>query len=84
MALDIGIGLLNIITVFLDGVAQSADMVVGMITHLMAFRHDALIELRVFAHIVAHHKESGFCSKLFQRVENKGVASGMGPSSKVR
>ena len=65
MALDIGIGLLHIIAVFLDGVGESLNVVVGMITHLMALGNDTLIEFGVLPHVIAHHEEDGLGIKLF-------------------
>ena len=72
MALDIGIGFLDVIAVLLDGVVEPLNVIVGMVAHLMAFSEDAFIEFGVFAHVVAHHEEGGFDIELLQRVEDEG------------
>ena len=66
VALDISIGLLYIIAVLLDRVEKALDMIVGVIAHLMPFGKDTLVEVGVFTHIIAHHKECGPGPKLFQ------------------
>ena len=71
MAVDIGIGLFHIVTVFLDGVGEAHDVVVGVVAHLMTFSDDALIEFRVLTDIVAHHEERGLGSERLQRVEDE-------------
>ena len=50
---------------------ESSKMVVCMITHLMTCRYYLPIQIGVFAHIVAHHKECGTNVKLRQCLENE-------------
>ena len=78
MTMDISIGLLHIVTIFLDGVSEAYNMVVGMVASLMTLGNDALIEFRVLAYVVTYHKESGFCSEGLQRVEDERCCLGDG------
>ena len=59
IGMEIGIGLLYIIAIVADGVTDTTDVVVGMVANAMALADHSLVELRVFAHIVAHHEEGG-------------------------
>ena len=77
-AVDIGIGLFHVVTVFLDGVSKADDVVVGMVAHLMAFVDDALVEFRVFAYVVTHHEERGLDTELFKSVEDERSRLGDG------
>jgi hypothetical protein len=43
----------------------------GMVAYLMAFGQYTFVELWIFSHIIAHHKEGGFHTKLLQRVKDK-------------
>ena len=74
VAMDIGIGFLDVVAVLVDGVGDTLDVVVRMVAHLMTLGQDTFVELRVLAHIVAHHEEGGLGAKLLQRVENKGCS----------
>ena len=74
VAMDIGIGLLDVVAVLVDGVGDTLDVVVRMVAHLMALGQDTFVELRVLPHIVAHHEEGGLGVKLLQCVENKGCS----------
>ena len=75
---DIGIGLLYVIAILLDGVGESLDVVVGVITHLMALSDNAFIEFRILAHVVADHEEGGLGSKLLEGIEDKWCCLGDG------
>ena len=78
VAVDIGIGLLHVVAVFLDGVGEAYHVVVGVVAHLVPLGDDALVEFRMFAHVVAHHEESAFHPERLQRVEDKGCCLGDG------
>jgi hypothetical protein len=69
--MDVGIGFLHIVAVFLDGVGETDYVVVGVVTHLMALVDDTLVELRVLTHIVAHHKERGLNTESLEGVEDE-------------
>ena len=71
MAVDIGISLLNIIAVLLDRVAQTAYVIVGVVAHLMTFGKNTFVELWIFTHIIAYHKESGTGTKLLKGVKDE-------------
>ena len=72
VAMDIGIGLLHIIAVFLHRVAQTTQVVMGVVAHLMALCQDTGIELRVLTYVVAHHEEGGTGAIGLQGVEDEG------------
>ena len=72
MAVDIGIGLLDVIAVLLDGMSQSTDVIVRVVANLVTLTDDTVVELRVFTHIVAHHEEGGLHVERLQGVEDKG------------
>ena len=44
VAVDIGIGFLHVVTVFLDGVGEADNMVMGVIAHLVTLCDDALAD----------------------------------------
>ena len=71
VAVDIGIGLLHVVAVLPDGMAQTDNVVVGVVAHLMAFIDNLLIELRVLAHVVAHHEECCLYAVLPEHVEDE-------------
>ena len=71
VAVDIGIGLLDVVAVLVDGVGEALDVVVRVIAHLMPLSKDTVVELRVLPYIVAHHEESGFGIESLQGIENK-------------
>ena len=71
VALDVGIGLLDVVAVVMERMAEPADVVVGVVAHLMAFVQNLLIEIGVLPDIVAHHEEGGLDAKLAQRLENE-------------
>ena len=56
---DIGVGLLHIITVFLDGMSQAADVVMGVVAHTMSFVQYLLEQLGILPDIVAYTEEGG-------------------------
>ena len=59
-------------------VLEGSQVVIGVVAYLVTFGLDALIELRVFIDIIAHHEESGFNVKLPEGVENKRCGLGNG------
>ena len=75
---DIGIGLFDIVAVLLDRMGKSLDVVVGMVPHLVPFSEYAFVEFRVLAHIVANHKERGFCIERLEDIEDKRSSLGDG------
>lgn len=76
MAVDVGISLLDVVAVLLDGVAHSTNVVVGMVAYLMAFVNDTLIKFRVFAYIVTYHEKGGFDIFLLEYIKNEGRSLG--------
>ena len=78
VAVDVGVGLLHVVAVFLDGVGETDHVVVGVVAHLVAFIDDALVELRMFAHVVAHHEERGLDAERLEGVEDEGRSLGNG------
>jgi hypothetical protein len=62
---------LHIVAVFVYSAVKGADMVMGVITYLVTFTENSLIEFGVFANVVADHEEGGVDIKLLKRVENK-------------
>ena len=52
--------------------ANTADVVVGVVAYLMAFRLDAFKEFWIFTYIVAHHEECRLHTMLLQHVEDEG------------
>ena len=71
-ALDIGVGLFDIVVVLFDGMTEPTDMVMGVIAYLMTFCNDPLIQVGIFPYVVAHHKEGGFDIKLLERIKDEG------------
>lgn len=71
MAVDIGIGFFNIVAVLLDRVAQTSYVIVGVVAHLMTFGKNTFVELGIFAHIIAHHKESSTGTKLLKGIKDE-------------
>ena len=55
---------------------ESSKMVVCMITHPMTYRYYLPIQIGVFAHIVAHHKESGMNTELSESLQNEWCCLG--------
>jgi len=49
-----------------------------MVAHLMALGEDALVEFRVFAHVVADQEEGALDVELAQGIENEGGCLGDG------
>jgi ApbE superfamily uncharacterized protein (UPF0280 family) len=76
VGVDIGIGLLDVVAVFVEGVADTADVVVCVVSNLVTFGEDALVEVRVLAHVVAHHEEGGVYAVLTEYIEDKGGSLG--------
>ena len=71
MTMDVGIRLLHIVAVVMERMAESADMIMGVIAHLMAFINNLLIEFWIFPDIIAHHEEGGLDIELAQRLQNE-------------
>ena len=78
VAAYVGVGLLHVVAVVVQRVAESADMVVCMVAYLMAFVDDAPEEVGIFPHVVAHHEEGGLDAVVAQRVEDEGCRLGNG------
>ena len=68
---DVSVGLLDIITVLLNGVGDALDMIMRVVDYLVTFVQNALIEFRVFAHVVANHEESSLCIEFLEGLEDK-------------
>ena len=62
----------HVVTVFLDGMTDATDVIVGVVTHLMPLRLDALIQFRILPDIVAYHKERSLRPVFFENVEDEG------------
>ena len=78
MAADVGIGMLHVVVVLVDGAVEGADVVVGVVAHLMALVDDALIEMGIAAHVVADHEKGGMDAMLLENVEDVGGSLGNG------
>lgn len=76
MALDVGVGFLYVIAIFVERAAQAADVIVGVIPYLVSFVEDTPIEFRVFTDVIADHEEGGVDAMLLQCVEDKGSGFG--------
>ena len=57
VTVDIGVCLLYIIAILLDGVGEPLYVIKSVIAHLMALSLDTFEELRVFPDIVAYHEK---------------------------
>ena len=77
--MQIGVGLLNIVAVLLDAMAETTHVVVGMIANAMAFADYTLVEFGIFTDVIAHHEERGFHSIFGQYVEDVWRGFGYGP-----
>ena len=62
----------------MDGVAETADVVVRMITDTMPLVDDTLMQFGIFPGIVAYHEEGGLDAVLLQHVKNPGRGLGDG------
>jgi hypothetical protein len=76
VAVDVGIGFLHVVAIFLDGMAESYDVVVGMVAHLVALGLYAFEEFGILTHVVAHHEEGGVYAVLTEYIEDKGGSLG--------
>ena len=70
------VGFLHILTVGTRGMLESSPVVEGVVAHLMTCRHDLVVQLRMLAHIVAHHKESGMDTELSESLQNEWCCLG--------
>ena len=71
VAVDVGIGFLHVVAIFLDGMAESYDVVVGMVAHLVALGLYTFEEFGILTHVVAHHEEGGLGVELLECLENE-------------
>jgi hypothetical protein len=78
IGMEIGIGLLYVIAVVTNGISDATDMVVGVVAYAMTLADHALVEFRVFAHLVAYHEEGGFDVVFGQYVKHKRSGLGYG------
>ena len=78
VAVDVGIGFLNVVAVFLDGVSEPDHVVMSVVAYLVTFIDDALIELGMLAHVVTHHEECGLDTERFESIEDEGGSLGNG------
>ena len=76
VTLDVGVGFLHVIAIFVERAAQAADVVMGVVSYLVSFVEDALIEFRVFTDVIADHEEGGMDAMLLQCVEDKRSSLG--------
>ena len=67
--LDQFIGQLHILEVF-DGRCAETNVVERVVAHTVSTSFDVGKQLRIFTHVVAYHKESGFDAVMVERVEN--------------
>ena len=72
MGVDELVGLDDIEGIGNAHVLERTQVVEGMVAHLVALLNDAVVQVMVSQHVLAHHKEGGAHSELPQRVENKG------------
>lgn len=66
------IGFLHIVQIAADAVSESAQMIEGVVANAVSFGYYLLIELRMFANIVAYHEEGGLHLVLAQGFQYKG------------
>jgi len=59
-------------------VAEAADVIVGVIAHLMALIHNLLKQVEMFPHVVAHHEEGGFDIVVAKGLKNERRRLGNG------
>ena len=78
MAADVGVGFLDIEHIVAHGVAEAADVVVGVIAHEVALVDDLLEEIGILAHVVAYDEEGGTHAETTEDVENKRCGLGDG------
>ena len=71
VGLQVGIGFFYIVAVFVDGVTETADMVVRVIADAVSFINDTLVQLGVFPGIVANHEKGCLDAIALQHVENE-------------
>ena len=74
--LDIGVGLLDVVAVLMERVADAADVVVGVVAYLVSLVDDAFIEFGVLADVVADHEEGGVDVVFAEHVEDEGGGLG--------
>ena len=65
------VGLVGILAIVADGVFEPTDMIEGMVADAVSGCHHLLIEFRMFAHVVAHHEESGLHPLFLQHFQDK-------------
>ena len=51
------IGLVGIITIVLDTVSESSDMVIGVVAYPMSRLYHLSVEVGIFSHVITHHEE---------------------------
>lgn len=68
----VGVGLLDVVAVLVERMAYASDVVVGVVAYLVPLVNDALEQVRVLAHVVAHHEEGGVDAVLAEHVEDEG------------
>ena len=71
VGVDVGVGLLDVVTVFVKRVADAADVVVGVVSYLVPLGQYALVEFWIFAHVVAYHEEGGVDAILAEHIEDE-------------
>lgn len=78
MRMDKFVGFLGVEVIGECPVAQRPDVVEGVVTHLMTFGHNTIVQVVVLEHIFTHHEESCFDVELAECVENEGSGLGDG------
>jgi hypothetical protein len=79
VGVDYLVGLLYIIIIGNNIVAQRTYMVIGMVAHLMALIEYAAIEVGMAHHVFAHHEEGGLGTILLEGIEDERCGLRYGP-----
>jgi hypothetical protein len=77
-AFNVGVSLLYVITILLNGMCQTLYMIVGVVAYLMTFIQNPFEELWILTHIIAYTEEGSFNTFIAQDVEDKWRSLGDG------
>ena len=76
VATDVSIGFFDVVAVFVQGMAEAADVVVCVVSDLMTIIDDLLIEFGVFTDVVADHEEGGVYAMLLEDLQDEWCGLG--------